>query len=79
MSHRRVVSWKVLRRALEARGVVIDHRGSEAKLLRREPDGTTSVYILQHECCRSGSSTVWATHLSRIKRKFALTDDDLSR
>jgi len=78
MTHRRVVSWRVVRRALEARGVGIGTRGSEARLQRRNPDGTFETYILQHECCRSPSAIVWATHLRRIVWKFGLTEDDLS-
>jgi len=78
VTHRRVVSWRVLRKALQAKGVEIGSRGSEAKLQRRNPDGSVETYILQHECCRSPNSVVWATHLRRIAGKFGLTDDDLS-
>lgn len=77
MSHKRVVAWKVLRKALLAKGISVGSRGSEAKLSRRNPDGTRTVYILQHECCRGPNAMVWAIHLHRIVRKFDLTDKDL--
>jgi len=73
----KVTSWKKLSKALKANGIDIDNRGSEAKLTKRLPDGTVLMYVLQHECCRSPSATVRADHLSAIKRKFALTDEDL--
>ena len=73
----KVTSWKKLKKALKAHNILIASKGSEAKLTKVLPDGTFLMYVLQHECCRSASSTVRADHLAAIKRKFALTDEDL--
>ena len=73
---RRTISWGKLQAVLKDHGVRIGVRGSEAKLVKVIAGGKPIIYILQHECCRSASSTVWATHFSRIKRKFAMSDAD---
>ena len=72
------ISWGKLAKVLKTHGVQIGQRGSEVKLLRVVPGQASLIYILQHECCRSASSTVWATHFSRIKRKFGLRDSDFA-
>jgi hypothetical protein len=59
-----------------AKGIDVDHHGSEARISMTLPDGTKIVHILQHMCCDSPNAIVWAKHLSVIKRKFAITDDD---
>ena len=74
----RTIKWGRLEAALRAKGVTIEDHGSEKKLLLTLPEGTR-MYVLQHPCCRSRNSDVWATHLSKIKRKFDVTDDDLRR
>jgi hypothetical protein len=75
----RTIAWGKLKEVLEAKGILIEDRGSEKKLTMLLPGGMKRVYILQHECCRSKSSDVWATHLRRIKLKFDLTEEDLRR
>ena len=65
-----------MRRALQAKGIDVGHTGSEARISMSLPDGTRIVHILQHICCDSPNAIVWAKHLSVIKRKFGITDDD---
>lgn len=77
MSHRRVVQWRRLRKALLEKGVNVDHRGSEAFIWRMNPDGTKTVHVLQHKCCSSPNAIVWTDHLKAIQRKFGLTDAEL--
>lgn len=67
-------SWGNLQKILKAHGVKIDHRGSEAKLIRTNPDGTVDIYCLQHRCRQGKSSTVWAVHVAAIKRKFKIDE-----
>jgi len=73
----RATSWKKLKKGLKANGIDPGSRGSEGKLTKLLPDGTYLMYVLQHECCASPSSTVRADHLAAIKRKFGLTNDEL--
>lgn len=76
MPHKRVRPWRDVKAALIARGIDVGNAGSEGKLTKLLPDGTKVVHILQHKCCESPSAIVWAKHLSEIKRKFGLNDDD---
>jgi len=75
----KTIAWGKLKDALEAKGVTVEDHGSEKKLTQFLPGGKKLIYILQHECCRSKNSDVWATHLRRIKLKFGLVDADLRR
>ena len=74
--HRRVDTWGKVRKACRDKGVTIDDRGSEARLEKVLPNGKKRVHILSHNCCRSKNSIVHAEHLSAIKRKFGLSDED---
>jgi hypothetical protein len=76
MTGRRIVDWKTLRRACRAKGLNVEHRGSEAKIWRLNDDGTKTVHILQHKCCGSPNAVVWTDHLKAIQRKFGLADAD---
>jgi hypothetical protein len=74
---RGTTTWKRPQEALRQKGVVVGWRGSEAKLVKRLATGEVLIYILQHKCCDSPSAVVWATHVSRIKKKFGITNEDL--
>jgi hypothetical protein len=78
MPHKRVRPWGEVRAGLKKAGIEVSD-DSEKRLTQRLTDGTKVVHVLQHECCSSLSAIVWAKHLSTIKRKFGLTDDDFDR
>lgn len=76
MSKKRVYTWAKVRRACRAKGITVDNRGSEAKLLQILPNGRKICHILSHKCCKSKNSVVWPDHIAAIKRKFHLADAD---
>jgi len=76
MSKKRVYTWGKVWRACRAKGITVDNRGSEAKLLKTLPNGRKICHILSHKCCKSKNSVVWLDHIAAIKRKFGLTDAD---
>ena len=78
MSKKRVVTWRALRRACKAKGVEVRPRGSETLLLMLTPEGRRICHVLSHTCFKGANSVVWPDHLLAVKRKFGITDEDLS-
>lgn len=74
----KTTTWGRMVVVCKAHGIDIEKHGSEKKLIRRLP-GKTEMCIVQHECCRSPSSVVWADYFRAIKHKFGLTNKDFGR
>jgi hypothetical protein len=78
MSKKRVVSWGLLHRVCKRKGIEVRQRGSEVLLLLLT-DGRRICHVLSHKCCKNASAIVWPDHLAAVKRKFGISNADLSR